>query len=112
MVRQEHNDRVTRWRATVGAAVLAASLLGACSKATYEVDIDLWHCGISPVKVDGQTWEVPYPPPFDPGHSIPKGFTGHGTATIDDDKLVYVDDGGTRIVFRPAEDVPPPPFCH
>jgi hypothetical protein len=102
---------VTRWQATLGAAVLATSLLAACSTSTYDVDIELWHCGISPLKVDDQTWEVLYPPPFDGASTLPKSFTGHGTATLNDDKLVYVDDGGARIVFRPAEDVPPPPPC-
>ncbi|WP_157728161.1 hypothetical protein [Actinopolymorpha singaporensis] len=99
-----------RWLASVGAAVLAASLLGACTKSTYDVDVELWHCGVSPLKVDGHTWEVRRPAPFD-GTNAPPSFTGHGTATVNDDKLVYVDDGGARIVFRPGEDVPPPPPC-
>jgi hypothetical protein len=99
---------MTRWQATVAAAVLAGSLLAACNKSTYDVDIELWHCGIPPLTVDDQTWEVPHSPPFVGASTLPRSFTGHGTATINDDKLVYVDDGGTRIVFRPAKDVPPP----
>jgi hypothetical protein len=103
---------MVRCRVTNCGVVLAALLVGACSKASYNVDIELWHCGISPLHLDGQTWEVPHPPPFDGASTPPKGFTGHGTATVEnDDKLVYVDDGGTRIVFWPAEDVPPPPPC-
>jgi hypothetical protein len=94
-----------------GWVILGALYLCGCSQPAHSVDIELWHCGISPVKVDGQTWEVPHPPPFDGASTLPKNFTGHGTATVENDKLVYVDDGGARIVFRPAEDVPRPPPC-
>jgi hypothetical protein len=99
------------WRATAFVAALAALLLGACGNATHEVDVELYHCGVLPLKVDGKTWEVPQPPPFD-GTNAPPTFTGRGTATIEaDDKLIYVDDGGARVRFRPAEDVPAPPPC-
>ena len=52
---------VDQWRATAGAVVVAALLLGACSNESHEVDVELYHCGVLPLKVDAQ--DLGSPPP-------------------------------------------------
>ncbi len=75
--------------------------------------VRLWHCGVRLVGYPRGTWEMKHPP-FDETNA-PASFTGTGTARVVDgrgahdnfDRLVYLDNGGQRLVFVPGDLVPP-----
>lgn len=102
--------RALMWAACV-VAVMAVAVSG-CATTQYRIDIKLSHCGVSPVTVAGRTWEMPEPQPLTSASTLPPDYTGHGVATVESgNRLRYVDDGGFRMEFHPAEDVPDPPPC-
>ena len=68
--------------------------------------VELWHCGVRLLGYPEDMWELRHPP-FD-ATNAPESFTGHGRASVPrTDRLVYVDDGGQRLVFVPGREVPP-----
>jgi hypothetical protein len=96
-----------RWCAAGCAVVVALALLG-CAKPSYRVTLELQHCGVTPLIIDGRTWELPQPVPVSSASTLPPDFSGAGTVTVESaDRLTYVDDRGFELVFLPEEAVPP-----
>jgi len=69
--------------------------------------VTLYHCGVNPTQFEGRVWVVPEDQlPLD-GQDSPKSFVGRGTMVeVGQDKALYVDESGVRIVFRPRDMVP------
>ncbi len=78
---------------------------------TVELDrvrISLWHCGIEPIRYDGQLWEVPDgEEPFDETNA-PDSVALTGTIQrISANELHYVDDSGISLRFGPDNGTEP-----
>ena len=71
------------------------------------VAVTLYHCGVNPLLYDGRRWEAS-PTPFD-ATNAPATFTGHGDVRVIGNSLIYRDNGGAEINFRPDDGVPPAP---
>lgn len=68
------------------------------------VTLDVGHCWVGYLESDGQTWALTPKQQFGWGGGLPKHWRGDGQVThIGQGKLVYVDRGGHRLVFVPAD---------
>jgi hypothetical protein len=91
-----------------GCAVVVALALAGCAQPSYRVTLELQHCGVTPLIIDGQTWELPQPAVVGSAQTLPADFSGVGTVTLESpDRLAYLDDRGFAMVFLPDEAVPP-----
>lgn len=91
-------------------ASLTASPTATSRPLQTSVTVSLYHCGFDPFKHNGQTWEVPHPPPFD-GTTAPQNWKGTGTVILlTADHLRYRDDSGIEVDFVP-DDGKAPPAC-
>ena len=69
------------------------------------VQVSLYHCGVEPLVLDAETWEV-LRPPFD-GTNAPASFTGDGSVVREGEALRYTDEAGALLTFVPDDGVPP-----
>ena len=80
------------------------------------ISVELWHCGVEPVTLDGRTWEVPDSETVD-GHpdlpldatNTPADWVGRGTVVVEGDTMTYTDEGGEVVGFVPDDGRPSPP---
>jgi hypothetical protein len=80
------------------------------SPSPRSVTVTLYHCGIDPLKYNGQTWEVPNPP-FD-ATNRPQTWRGTGKViALTTEHLRFRDDSGIVVEFVP-DDGKPPPICY
>ncbi len=105
--------RRRRWiRHTTGTVIVL--VLAGCNGDTESepradrVRISLSHCGIEPIRYDGQLWEVPDgEEPFDDTNA-PDSVALTGTIQrISADELRYVDDSGISLRFGPDNGTEP-----
>ena len=74
------------------------------------ITVTLYHCGIDPLKYNGQTWEVPTPP-FD-ATNRPQTWRGTGKViALTTEHLRFRDDSGIVVEFVP-DDGKPAPICY
>jgi hypothetical protein len=76
------------------------------------VEVSLYHCGLDPLVVDGQTW-VADPPPFD-GTNAPPEFVSRGTFAVapDGTTAAYTDESGITVTFTAVDETWEPPACY
>ncbi len=64
------------------------------------------HCFVEPVSLDGEQWNVPFKKQFGWGGMQPKHWQGSGVMVrAGENEARFEDDGGATIVFRPVGDV-------
>jgi len=80
----------------------ASSVLPA-SIVTPGVKLDVGHCWIEPVDIDGTTWDVAAEDQFGWGGGQPKGFEGEGYAWPGGDVMLYVDKSGATLTLVHAD---------
>jgi hypothetical protein len=94
----------------LSAAVLLSVAGAGCGDAN-RVSVVLWHCGVAPIVYTSQVWDVAKPEPFD-WTNAPDNFRGKGSVQfLDPDTLLYTDDGGPTLTFKPLAQLPPEPGC-
>lgn len=68
-----------------------------------QVVLEVGHCWVEPVRVDGRAWGVPRRHQLGWGGGLPRGWVGGGRVTVwSPRRATYVDDGGSRLPLRPA----------
>ena len=67
------------------------------------VVLEVGHCWIEPVEVDGRRWGVPRRHQIGWGGGLPRGWIGGGRVTVrSPQRATYLDDGGSTVPLRPA----------
>lgn len=78
------------------------------------VELEVGHCWVEPVEVDGRTWDVIGEDQFGSGGQVPRGLTSRrdlvdrfvlsGALTVAGDVAIYVDQSGVRLTLAPEGD--------
>lgn len=86
------------------------------SSGSVPVSVSLWHCGVTPVTVDGRLWEAAPSQTVDgnadaplDATNTPADWVGRGTAVVGADRMTYTDEGGEVIDFIPDDGSEPAP---
>ena len=68
------------------------------------VTLDVGHCWVAYLRVDGETWALTPRQHFGWGGGIPRHWQGTGQVRrVNEAKLVYVDGDGHRLMFVPVD---------
>lgn len=88
-----------------------ATSVMAHSDPALTVTLDVGHCRIERLVVDGQGW-VSRKDSIGYGGGLPDEFTATGTfVVLDANTAMFTSEGGARVPFKAAPNEPPPPAC-
>ena len=90
----------------LGSSTASGSAAADPAPAAHErqVVLEVGHCWVEPVRVDGRLWGVPLRRQVGWGGPLPRDWVGAGGVTVlSPHRATYLDDGGTSLPLRPAD---------